>query len=115
MRTISRSSVLSSLILIALILFPVFVYAQVGNLQGLIVTVTKLVRMLIPIVAGLALLVFFYGVAVFVLKSGSDSAREEGRKLMLWGIIGLFVMMSVWGLVHFIGGAFGIGQGGVLY
>jgi hypothetical protein len=30
---------------------------------------------------------------------GSDTARSEGRKLMLWGILGIFVITSIWGLV----------------
>ncbi len=87
---------------------------QISNIQQLILGVTSLVKMLIPLVAGIALLVFFWGLAKFVLHADSEDAREEGRRLMFWGIIALFVMISVWGLVYFIGSALGIGQGGIM-
>ena len=52
-------------------------------------------------------LVFMYGLMKYMFKgSGSDTARAEGRKLMLWGLIGIFVMISVWGLVGMIKGLF---------
>jgi len=31
---------------------------------------------------------------------------------MIWGLVALFVMVSVWGLVRFIGDAVGVDQGG---
>jgi hypothetical protein len=98
----------------AIALFPYLVHAQVGDIQNLIVTITDILYMLIPIVAGIALLVFFYGLAKFVLKVGDGADLQQGRALMLWGIIGLFFMFAVWGIVEFVGDAFGIQQGGVL-
>lgn len=57
---------------------------------------------------GLTLLVFMYGMMKYMFKgSGSDTARAEGRKLMLWGLIGLFVMVSVWGLVGILANTIG--------
>jgi hypothetical protein len=54
----------------------------------------------VTVLVALTVLVFLWGLMKFMFKGqGSDSARSEGRKLMLWGIIGLFVMTSMWGLV----------------
>jgi hypothetical protein len=58
----------------------------------------------------LALLAFFYGLAKLIW--GGPEAVSEGKSLMIWGIVALFVMVSVWGLVRFIGNAFNIEQGG---
>ena len=55
------------------------------------------------IFVGLALLVFFWGLAKFVFRVGGDeSAVKEGRNMMVWGLITLFVMLSIWGLVKLL-------------
>lgn len=54
----------------------------------------------LTVLVALTILVFLYGLMRYMFKGqGSDTARVEGRKLMLWGIIGIFVMTSMWGLV----------------
>jgi hypothetical protein len=63
----------------------------------------------IPILVALALLVFFYGVVRYVIAGDGSDDREEGRWFMIYGIIGLFVMVSVWGLVSVISNTFDIG------
>lgn len=46
-----------------------------------------------------ALTVFFYGVVVFITNQANGGAKlEEGKKFMLWGLVALFVMVSVWGI-----------------
>ena len=55
------------------------------------------------VVVGLALLGFFWGLARFIFRIGGDEkAVEEGKKIMIWGLIALFVMISVWGIVIFM-------------
>lgn len=52
------------------------------------------------ILAG-AVIVFLWGVFQFVMSAGDDEARAKGRSHIIWGIIGIAVMVSVWGLVNF--------------
>lgn len=51
-----------------------------------------------------AFLFFFYGVVVFILGrvSGKGDLKEleKGKQFMLWGLIALFVMVSVWGIIR---------------
>lgn len=102
----------------ALFAFPVIAFAQLaqgdpdlGNLTTLIRSVGRIIDLLLPIVAALALLYFFWGLAKFILAAGDEEAREKGKSIMIWGIVALFVLASVWGLVSFLGTAFGIRQG----
>lgn len=90
------------LIPLAVLLFPLVSSAAFGDIQNLIKDVGNLVRTLTVLMAGVALLVFFWGLVKFIMKAGDESALEEGRRLMLWGVIALFVMVSVWGLILFI-------------
>ena len=74
------------------------------GINGLITASYNLVdKMLIPIAFALCLLYFFWGVAKYV-RSGaeSDKAVEEGKRVMVWGVVALFVLSSVWGIIYFI-------------
>ncbi len=71
--------------------------------EGLIRKAGSLVTTATVIVAALALLVFFFGLVKFLMKAGDEKAVAEGKRLMIWGTIALFVMVSIWGLVRFIG------------
>ena len=65
---------------------------------------------LVPFIFALAFLVFIWGVAqYFIFSHGSEEGQEKGKNLMLWGLIGFFVMVSVWGIVNLLVGAAGLG------
>lgn len=57
---------------------------------------------LIPGLIGLALVFFLIGVVKFVASGDNEEKRTSGRNMMIFGIIVLFVMVSVWGLVSII-------------
>lgn len=83
---------------------------QAGSSDGirhLLGIAAGIIQALIPIVIGLAVLVFLWGVLQYVLRS-SDAGKDEGRQFMLWGIIALFVMVSVWGLVNILRDSLGL-------
>lgn len=73
-----------------------------GRSVDLIRGIKTIIGLLIPVAFALALLFFFWGMAKFVLKAGEESGREEGKEIMKWGIIALFVIASIWGIVAFI-------------
>ena len=100
-----------ALIIGASLLLPVVTFAQLQNIETNIVSpIGRIINLLIPIVFALALLYFFWGLAQYILNSGDEAAQAEGRNKMIWGIVALFVMASVWGLVKFLGTAVGVGQ-----
>ena len=91
---------------------PVVTFAQSGSnfepLLEVVWTIQRVVNLLIPIAVSLALLYFIWGLAKFILKSGSPDARDEGRNKMIWGILALFVITSVWGIVGLLAKIFGV-------
>ena len=101
---------MKKVIIAALTFAPAVAFAQsLGNLETLLRSVGRLIDIALPIVVAIALLAFFWGIIKFIF--GGEEAKKEGKTLMIWGLVGLFVMVSVWGLVRFIGNALGIGQG----
>lgn len=66
-------------------------------------------KTLIPMFFALALAMFVYGVINFYFINGQEEAkRNKGKQFMIWGIIALTVMTSVWGLVNILGGSFNL-------
>lgn len=103
-------------VLVASVLAPTFVFAQqLEGIENLVSSIGRLTNLALPIVVGLALLAFFWGLLKFIFAQGNEESKADAKKIMLWGIIALFVMVSVWGLVDFIGNAFGIDQGDDLF
>ena len=81
------------------------------GIKGLLGGVSSVIDLLIPIVVGLALVAFFWGLVKFIYNAGSDTKREEGKQVMLWGIIALFIIVSIWGIIGFIQGELGLTPG----
>ncbi len=69
----------------------IFTGFSVGNLEGLI-----------PVLILVAVVTFIAGILQF-LNAGDDAEkRSSGRKIMIYGIIILFVMVSIWGFVNIL-------------
>lgn len=78
------------------------------NLTDLINVFIGLIREAIPVLIGLSLLAFIWGLVKFIARVGGDEkAVGEGKELMKWGLIALFVMVSVWGIIAFVYRDFG--------
>jgi K+-transporting ATPase A subunit len=74
----------------------------------LIISVTHVVSLLLPLSVILALAYFLWGLTQFIFNAGSEANVKVGRDRMFWGVVTLFVMISVWGLVSFLGGVFNV-------
>lgn len=85
---------------VALVGAPLVVSAQ--GIQ-IIARIGQMVSLLVPITAAVAFLVFIWGLARFIARAGDEKGREEGKKVMVWGIIALFVIVAIWGIIRFIG------------
>ncbi len=100
---------------LAVSFIPAFAFAQATspiNFAGFVEIVINLIRLATPVVAGLALLAFFWGAGLFILNAGNVEKRQTGRQVLIWGVVALFVMVSIWGILLLltgdIGGTFGI-------
>jgi TRAP-type C4-dicarboxylate transport system permease small subunit len=63
---------------------------------------------LIILLSALALLVFIYGAFQYVANAGNEQARADGRTHMLYGVIGLVVMLSAYALLRVLAASFGL-------
>jgi len=66
---------------------------------------------LILLAFAVASIVFFWGVLQFIASETSDDNREKGKRKIFWGLFGMFIMISAYGLIRLITGTFGITPG----
>ena len=64
---------------------------------------------LVPVLFAIVFIVFLWGVAkAYIISRGNEAEVKKGHALMLWGLIGFAVMLSVWGLVNIVDSTFGL-------
>ena len=87
--------------------FPLVALAQTpGNFREFAALVINIINILIPLVFGLTFLMFLVGVSWYIFSPGSEDNIKKGRQVMVWGIVILFVMLSIWGLVNLLANSF---------
>jgi len=56
---------------------------------------------IIILLFGVAVVYFLYGLLKFIQNSDNEDAQKEGKQHMLWGVIGIFFMIAVYGILNF--------------
>ena len=88
--------------MLGLALVPSLAFAQQGfvNLSNIVTQIAIIVQKLIPLAFGIAILGFFWGLAKYIFSAGNEESKVDGKKIMLYGLIAIFVMASVFGIVR---------------
>ncbi len=65
---------------------------------------------LIILLTAIAFLIFLYGCFLYIANAENSAARETGRSHIIWGIVGLFVMLSAFAILSIAANTFGLGD-----
>jgi len=96
MKYLSVSKLFGAIVVATLL--PSIVYAQTIN--DFLDDFLNLLNDSIPVIVGLAVIFFLWGLVTYILKTENKEARAEARSRMFWGIVIIFVMVSLWGFVN---------------
>ncbi|HDQ16762.1 MAG TPA: hypothetical protein ENN31_01405 [Candidatus Vogelbacteria bacterium] len=94
--------------LLDVLFLPSMTLAQEGTIQNAVEVFGGIIALLIPIMIALGIVIFFYGLAMYLLKAGEEEGQRGARNLMIYGVVAVFVMVSIWGLVAMIRESFGV-------
>ncbi len=78
-----------------------FSYPQSNDLNGVMYTFIWLIQKATYVIIGLAVLYFLWGLLKYI-KTAAGEELEEAKGMIINGIIIIFVMVSIWGLVRVI-------------
>lgn len=102
--------------LIVLLFVPVLVFAaattdickDVPGFQGIICRLQRILNSLIPLLITLGVVYMVWGIVQYFIGD-SEEAKKKGRDRIIFGIIGLAVIISLWGLVYMVSDTFKLG------
>ena|SRR3989344_7247471 len=81
-------------------LLPALAFAQ--TFESTLSRVIGFLNQIIPFLVLIATVIFLWGVVRYITAGGDEEKIKEGRNLIIYGIIGLAVMIGVWGFVNIV-------------
>lgn len=94
------------ILLFVLMSAPMAVFAA-GGINGVLTLVGGIVAKVIPIIIAIGVVMFLWGVLKYVTAKDAEG-HKEAMNVMISGIVVLFVMVSIWGLVNLLGETLGL-------
>ena len=109
----------SFLAAITLFALPLLVGAQASevtvpvnigdNIGGITAGINNLFSIIAPILIAVVIIYLLFGAFTFATAGGDEEKRERGKNILLYGLIGVFLIVSIIGLINFVINSFTIG------
>ncbi|MDQ5949336.1 MAG: hypothetical protein QG589_462 [Patescibacteria group bacterium] len=100
---------------------PVLALAQSGgggltqtisSFSGIPAILKNIVTGLIPVLFALAILYFFWGLIEYIRAAGDPKKASEGKSIMIYGLVAIFIMATLFGIISWLQGSLGVSSGG---
>jgi len=78
-----------------------------GTIFGIICRIGQILNSIVPVLIALGIVYFVWGVVTYMM-AGDEEKKKEGRNKIIYGIIGLAVIVALWGLVGILTKTFGV-------
>jgi len=95
--------------LIALVLsfIPSLAFAQspITNVDGVVTTATKIGTLVVSLAISFAVIWIIVSVVRYFIAGGEED-KQKGKDAIIYGVIGLFLILSIWGLVYILTNTF---------
>ncbi len=96
-------------VVLAIAALPTLAFAQqLLKVNNLVVAIKGIVDLLIPLLLSLAIVAFFWGLVKYIANASDEAAKESGKTLMIWGMVAIFVMVALWGILGYVSQALDI-------
>ncbi len=73
--------------------------------------ITFMSKTIMPLLIALAVFLFVFGVIRLIVSGIDSKKRAESIKYMIWGLVSLTVLFSLWGIVAILRNTFGVAPG----
>jgi fumarate reductase subunit D len=93
-------------VMIFLASLPQIVFAAPQTFSDLVFLIVYYVNRIIAVVIALAVLGLFIGIFRYGFSLGNEDHIKEAKRILFWGVVGLFVMVSIWGILRLLAQTF---------
>ncbi|MFA6601660.1 MAG: hypothetical protein WCT02_02255 [Candidatus Paceibacterota bacterium] len=81
--------------------------APITDANGLFRRLAGYGNVAIYMLVALAVIFIVYNVVWYIIRPSEAAGKTEAGLNILWGLVGLFIIVSLWGLVNILVGTFG--------
>ena len=103
----SKKNVIKAVVYISGAIAAPFV-ASAQELKDLESSTMSILGSVAPILIGLAVVFFLWQMIKFTSLAESDKERAEAKGLMVYSVIAILVMVSIWGIIALLTNIFGL-------
>lgn len=82
-----------------------------NNFKDFVCISMEIISLTTVFAASSAFLAFIWGLSKFIYASGNEEKVADGKMIMKWGLIGLFFMVSIWGVLFALTTGLGLDYG----
>lgn len=90
------------------LVIPAVVGAQVTTINSGLITIYNTLSLLMPILIAVAVVVLLWAIVRLMGEYDNERKRKDFKTLIIWSIIILFVMISIWGILALLAESFGL-------
>jgi len=76
---------------------------------SIVTDIQAILNVLLPVLMLVGVVVFLWGVIKYITSSGDEEARKSARGYIIYGLIGIFIMVALWGIIQVAAQTLGIG------
>ncbi len=84
--------------------------SEAVTLKHTLGTISGIVNAIIPILLAVAVLAFFWGLVMYLLSGEVAEKKSQGIQIMIMGVVAIFVMVSIWGIISVLRSTFKVDQ-----
>jgi len=74
--------------------------------------ITQIINPIILLLSAVAFVTLLWGIFEFILNAGDAKKREEGRRAIFWGLVGLVIIFGAYGIINVVMGTFNLTPNG---
>ncbi|HUD02999.1 MAG TPA: hypothetical protein VMR46_03255 [Candidatus Paceibacterota bacterium] len=83
------------------------------SFSTIVQSIVSLINLTVGVLVALAVVVFFMGLVRYIRESGDAKGHAEAKERIMWSLIAIFILVSIWGILTVMNTAF-FGGGGSL-
>lgn len=81
-------------------------FSGTSSFKDIVNSLVSLINLTVWMLSAFAIVVFFWGLVRYIGSPGDAHGHAEARERIVWSLIALFVLFSIWGILALMGTAF---------
>ncbi len=98
---------------IGFFLAPLFVLAD-ATVNTIIFDLREILDLIVPFLMMLAFAAVLWGIVKYIMAAGDEEKRKDAKGIIIYGVLGMFVLVAFWGIILIVTYTFGISTGGTI-